>query len=240
MRAAQLAPLHVSYGPFLLGCWLVDVNAFGRIDRQVTHLVTRQPEGDRPFDRSCAIFLRERDCLLQRPWRALREPERAFLAGYLCHLAADETWKAFAWRVFQTLDAASWTEFPIPLGVVLTAFSVSSVPAFADLSAVASALDDVTVPDVLTHIPHAELRRVWDVSRPHARDPGRPDSYLSMLEHMGRSEAQVRQARRAHETHWDEALALIETVGGVEPRIDDAVARSLEILPRLWDARPAL
>ena len=46
------------YGPFLLGCVLVDVNNFSGMDRRRTHFVGRVDEdGADAFNRSCASFL---------------------------------------------------------------------------------------------------------------------------------------------------------------------------------------
>ena len=97
-----------TYGAFLLGCVLVDVHGFSDVDRRRTHFAGRlEEDGEDAFRKSCAGFLDQLDTVLLRPWGELGEGERAFVAGYLCHLAADEDWKWFGWKVMHGLDISS-------------------------------------------------------------------------------------------------------------------------------------
>ncbi|MBN1581976.1 MAG: hypothetical protein JXA89_14825 [Anaerolineae bacterium] len=40
--------------------------------------------------------------------------------------------------------------------------------------------------------------------------------------------------RLEHEQYWQEAISLIQDLGGIEPVMQAAVARSLDVLPQLW------
>lgn len=78
-------------GTFLLGCVVPDVHFFGDVDRRTTHFAERlHAEGAYAFYVSCANFLSQLDDLLNLPWDRLTTAEQAFVAGHLCHLAADE------------------------------------------------------------------------------------------------------------------------------------------------------
>jgi len=222
-------------GAFLLGCVLVDVNAFSDIDRKETHFVGRPNEvGEEAFSKGSAHLLSERDGLLQRPWDALDAHERAFVAGYLCHLAADEAWKEMGWRKLWAMGITSLDELPVPGGVLLTAYSVLGVAHYRDLNVVVRALREAAVPDVLTHIPHQALLDMWRVLKPHALDGRTAASYLAMLARRGLSAAEVAVRREQHEMYMEEALALAEQVLDVEAVIEAAVAGSAGIVPRLW------
>jgi hypothetical protein len=224
-----------AYGAFLLGCLLADVHGFSNLDRRQTHFASRlDGDGENAFHKSCANFIRGRDALLRRPWVALSETERAFVGGYLCHLATDEPWKAFSWRMFRTLGIASWADLPVPGEVILTAFSVLSAETFIGFPTVTSALRSAPLPDVLTHVPQEAFQRMWSIIEGSMLDGRTLESYLRMLERMGRSSAEVQATRRAHELHWEEAVALIGRYGGVEPQLRAAVARSIEVVPQLW------
>ena len=98
----QLEP--ADFGAFLLGCVMVDVHAFSSIDRRTTHFADRfDKHGAYAFDRSCTNFVDQLDDLLVRSWDELTCTEQAFVAGNLCHLAADENWKQFVWDVLHDL-----------------------------------------------------------------------------------------------------------------------------------------
>ena len=109
-------------GTFLLGCMLVDVHAFSAYTRGYMHFTDDLvPHSSDPSQTSCANFLQQLDRLLVQPWSALSQVQRCFVAGYTCHLAADQPWKALSERLLQQAGAASWAEMNIPGDVSLTA-----------------------------------------------------------------------------------------------------------------------
>lgn len=223
------------YGPFLLGCVLADVNSFTEIDRRRTHFVSRlDTDGKDAFSQSCTRFLRQRSSLLPRPWNELPGGDQAFVAGYLCHLAADEVWKRFTCELMHGLGIDSWTHFPVPPGVVFTAFAVLTRRKLQWPKAVCSALAGVAVPDVLAHVPHRAFQSMWEIARDHVSDGRTPASYFDLLERQGRPRSEVEAVRERHERYWDRAVALIEDAGGPEPYLRAAVERGLEMMPRLW------
>jgi hypothetical protein len=234
----QIEPLGArpsSYGAFLLGCLLPDVNAFSEIDRRETHFVGRFGEdGGDAFTQSCTRFLGRRDRLLRRTWDGLSSEERAFVAGYLCHLAADEAWKAWGWRALGKLGIADLALVGVPMGVVTTASSVLSTELYLDFPAVTSALRDVGVPDVFGHVPYSAFVKMWQVLRSYALDGRTYGAYLKLLAGRGRSCAEIEAARREHERYWEAAVALVTEMGGVEPAVKACVERAVHVLPGLW------
>lgn len=233
----QIEPLAQSgaLGAFLLGCMLVDVNGFSELNRRQTHLAGRPTEdGEIAFSQGTRAFLAQRDRLLQRPWPVLSPEERAFVAGYLCHLAADEAWKSALWRALWAMGITSGDQLPIPAGVLLTAYSILSVDHCHDRQALVDALKAVAVPDVLTHVPHQTLLQMWRIVKPRVIGGATVEGYLSMLELMGCPPAIVAERRRQHELYMDDAVAMIHESFDVETMIQAAVKRSLELVPRLW------
>jgi hypothetical protein len=222
------------YGTFLVGNVVVDVNSFTDISRRTTHFVGRVDEdGYTAFTKSCANFLKQRDHLLQRPLGDLTPEERAFVTGYLCHLAADEPWKAMGARLQQLLGLNSLEDMPVPPAVALTAFSVLSHALFVDFVAVTAALHTASLPDVFTHVAHADFLRMWDIVRLPLLKGDSPESFFEMLARSGKDTAELQKIREQHTRYWDEAVALIEQVGGVEAFVTEAVKRALEVLPAL-------
>ena len=221
------------YGAFLTGNLVADVNSFTDVSRRVTHFVGRVDEdGYAAFTKSCAKFLEQRERLLQRPWNLLTPEERAFVTGYLCHLAADEPWKALSARLQHSLGLNSLQDLPVPPVVVLTAFSVLSHALFVDFAAVTAALNTAP-PDVFTHVAHADFLRMWDIVRLPLLRGDSPESFFEMLARSGKDAAELQKVREQHTRHWDAAVALIGQVGGVEAFVVEAVARALEVLPAL-------
>jgi hypothetical protein len=153
----------------------------------------------------------------------------------LCHLAADEAWKLYTWRWMQTLGIASLDDFPVPGNVVLTAFDVAGTKTYHNFPAIVSALDQAIVPDVLTHVPHRDLVHMWETVREHALNGRTPESYFKLQERMGKNRERIQASRQQHERYWQKTTALIEKLGGVEPVMQAAVTRSLEVLPLLWE-----
>lgn len=223
------------YGSFLLGCVLVDVHGFGSIDRRETHFVGRlEEDGTDAFNKSCANFLNQLDSLLLRPWSRLVSAERAFVTGYLCHLAVDEDWKRFGWDIMQALKLKSLAEIPVPGDVMLTVFDVLSSQMYVDPPAIASALNDAVIPDVLGHISYDAFQAMWDIAKEHTLTGDTPESYFEMLKREGKTAAELQEVIHEHNVYWNDALALVHDLGGVEPRIQGGVQRSLEVIPHLW------
>ncbi len=233
---AQLPQLgDEDYGPFLLGCVLVDVNAYSSVAHRASHFVGRlEDDGTDAFNKSCVNFLSQLDGLLLCPWNQLASAERAFVTGYLCHLAADEDWKRFGWDVLQTLGLESLADIPVPGDVIYTAFDVLSSQMYVDFTTVASALRDAVIPDVFTHVPHDAFQTMWDIAKGHVMTGDTPESYFEMLKREGKTAAELQEVIHLHDVYWKDALALVHDLGGVEPRVQGGVRRSLEVIPHLW------
>ena len=223
------------YGPFLLGCVLVDAKNSDDIGRRTTHFVGRLHEdGEDAFRKSCDNFLEQLDTLLVRPWRELAQHEQAFVAGYLCHLAVDEVSKQAGYEMMQRLGISSLADLPVPGGIVLGAFAALTGELHGDFSAVASVLENASIPNVLAHVSLDDFRAMWEVFGEWIRNGCPYELYVEMLRRMGKTEAQIEMARRERETHWDAAVAFARESGEVERTIDRGVQHSLQVLPRLW------
>ena len=225
------------YGAFLLGCVLVDANGFTDIKRRTTHFSKhRATDGPHAVNRSCANFLDQLDDLLARSWSTLAREERSFVAGYLCHLAADEEWKWLTQELLRAMGVLLPRDLPVPGSAIMTAFDVLSSELFVDFSSVAAALGDATVPDVFTHVPHDAFQATWDIVKEHLTHRSSIRSFLAMLRRLGVPDAEVQARGRTIESYWDDAVELVErSHGGVEQQIRAMVTRSLQTIPRLFE-----
>jgi len=122
------------------------------------------------------------------------------------------------------------------MGVIATASSVLSAELYLDFPAVASALRGARIPDVFSHVPHSAFVKMWDALQVYVLDGRSYESYLAMLARRGRSEVEVQAARQEHEQYWEDAVALLQSAGGVEPAVLSCVDRAMQFVPRLWAA----
>jgi len=54
------------------------------------------------------------------------------------------------------------------------------------------------------------------------------------MRRLGKTDAEMQVVRHQHEVYWEDAVGLIQHYfGGVQPRIQAMVRRSLETIPRL-------
>ncbi len=223
------------YGAFLLGCVLVDANNTSDLERHQTHLVKlSDQEVGGATTGSCATFLKLRDALLLRRWSTLTEPEQAFVAGYLCHLAADEAWLEVSQGLLEGLGLEAWDDLPIPAEVMVVTFNALSQGLFHDFPAIASALEGAAIPGILTHVSQGTFQRMWDVARAYVLDGGGLDSYLGLLEGQGRPNADVETVREQSDRYGGEATALIQAAGGIERFTRPAIERAMHVVPQLW------
>ena len=231
-RLGCLSPAHL--GPFLLGNVLVDLHNWVKAERTDTHFSDGQAkEGPLAFDLSCANMLSKLDTLLVRPWEAQSGEERAFVGGYLCHLAADEEHRQFLIESTDRLGDG-WLDL-VPYSVVMTVCNVESLALSPDPQAADEALASAEVPDVFAHVDHAALLDMWENARPHVLDTGTVASFIDLLVRGGRPEEGIERQRQHHAEHWDEAVAFArEFFGGVEVCVEAMVGHALEVLPKLW------
>ena len=240
-RALGIAP--DSYGAFLAGCILVDVHAFHPIDRRRTHFVGRVDEdGANAYTRSCSNFLACLPTLLERPWGALAPGERAFVAGYLCHLAADECFKQDGERLLRELGIASWDEFPVPWDVSLTAFDYVSRGYLLDPKGTYAALRQLPVPGVFTHVPAEMFQHQWYVIEGYVLPGDVFETNTAMLVRAGFAPAKIEASRLRHAATRDASLALYER--GMElarrcgAQLDRAELRIKELTPGADESVP--
>jgi hypothetical protein len=236
--SAQMQLLRSSapvYGAFLLGCLLVDANHYSALMRRQTHFVTlSRSEGSIAPEGSCAAFLQGLDSLLLKPWGRLNEPERAFVAGYLCHLAADEAWLDVSRALLQEIGLQSWHDLPVPSEAMLVMFNLLSQDLFEDFPVVKSTLKAGVIPNVFSHVPHTALQRTWHVARPYVLAGGSLASYLTLLATRGKSRTEIESMGQDVRRCRGDAAALIEQAGGVERFLGPAVERAAHLVPRLW------
>lgn len=224
-----------AYGSFLLGCVLVDAKNSDDVGRRTTHFAGRLHEdGEDAFRMSCTNFLAQLDALLVRPWRELTQEERAFVAGYLCHLAVDEVSKQSTHEMMQKLSMSSLADLPVPGGILLLAFAALTRELHGDFSAVASALENASIPHAFVHVPLDDFQAMWEVFGEWIMNGCPRELHIEMLRRMGRTNAQIKAAHHEHEAHWDAAVAFVRESGEVERTIDRGVQQSLNMLPRLW------
>jgi len=223
------------YGAFLLGCVLVDANSYSGLGRHQTHF-TRLSDGEgRSTPRgSCGSFLKQLDSLLLCHWDALSEPEQAFVAGYLCHLAADEAWLEVSWGLLQELGLRAWEDLPVPAEAMLLTFNELSQDLFADFSVIDSALNSADIPQVFAHVSQRAFRKMWDSAQAYVLDGGSLESYLALLGSQGKTYEEIQTVRQHGEGYREEAIALIKAAGGIERFICAAVERSVQVIPQLW------
>jgi len=228
------------YGPFLLGCMLVDVHCCSNLDREVAHFAKRLGgKGQRSFDKSCENFIEVLDDLLIRPWNSLLSSERAFVAGYLCHLAADEEWKRFDWETINKLGIKWWLEIEVPVEVILTVFDSLSIKLFKNPGRIPEVLREISIPKIFNHVPDDILLRTWNIIEILAVEGGTAEVYCKMLKRAGKTKEEIDTAYRHHDIYWDDARALIDDfLGGVEERIKSMTEHAFQQMPLLCAKYP--
>ena len=76
---------------------------------------------------------------------------------------------------------------------------------------------------------------MWDLVQPHLLDGRTYASYLELLARRGMPEFKIQEMGREHEQYWEQAVALVRDMGGVEPMVLACVERAIEMLARLWE-----
>ena len=220
----------IDYGSFLLGNVLVDAHGFSDIDRRTTHFADRLNKGGiYAFDRSCQNFVDQLDDLLLCSWSKLSTPERSFVIGYLCHLAADENWKQFDWDVLNNQGFYLWIDLSVSGDVVLTVFDILSNKLYNNHLSVSQALRNASVPNVFSHVPHQTFQNVWKIIRNHVEKNSTLESFLEIQNQLGKSGEEIKIIRKEHKMYWQKAEDIIDRYfGGTESRVEAMVQQSIE------------
>jgi hypothetical protein len=146
----------------------------------------------------------------------------------------DEVWKQSSYEMMQRLGISSMAHLPVPRRILLLAFAALTKELHGDFSAIASALENASIPHALVHVPLDDLRAMWEGFGEWIMNGCPHELRIEMLRRMGRTNAQIEAAHHEHEMHWDAAVAFAQESGEVERTIDRGVRHSLEVLPRLW------
>jgi hypothetical protein len=223
-------------GSFYAGCMLIDVHAFTEIDRRQTHFVGRVEEaGESAYKDSCNNYLKELRSLLNNTWKSLNPIKKSFVAGYLCHLAVDECWKKLGVQLFQKLGITSWSDFVVPGDVGLTTFDFISNGQLMNKPEIDLILNDIIIPDTFKHIPYKVFAKQWEIIREYVISGGTPESHFMMLERAGKAIKEIQETRKRYDTYWNKGIEFIKEIGGVEPFIQDAIDRTMQVMPQIMD-----
>ncbi len=229
----------VVYGSFLTGCSIVDLQAFHTVDRRITHFVGRlDTDGEDAYRKSCTNFLQELDFILKNKWKTLSPTDQAFIVGYLCHLATDECWKKLNATWFHKLNIVSYKELPVHPDVMLTAFDFLSQKHLTDPILTFAALENIQIPDVFNHVPHAVFCHQWEVIQEYVKSKGTFEAYVSMLKRADKYTEKVQQEMEQRFGLWGKAIELIEIGGGELQFIQNATLRSVEAIKLLGQTYP--
>jgi len=159
--------------------------------------------------------------------------ERAFVAGYLCHLATDGAWRAHMQSTMHKLGLESKSDLPVPPSVLSTAQSYACGLLFCDYEEVRAVLQTAEIPKVFSHVKRKWLRRMWREVQPYALNAQRRFAYVEMLAQHGLAEDAVAALRDEQKRHWKAALAFLDESSGVEPFLAAATIRSTAVLGEL-------
>jgi len=215
---------------------LIDIHAFNEIDRRLTHFVGRVEEaGESAYQDSCNNFLNKLGSLLNSPWKSLNPIEKSFVDGYLCHLAVDECWKKLGMQLFQKLGINSWSDFIVPGDVGLTTFDFICNSQLINKSEIDLILRDIIIPDTFKHIPYKVFAKQWEIIREYVISGGTPESHFMMLERAGKAIKEIQKTRKRYDLYWNKGIEFINEIGGVEPFIQDAIDRAMQVMPQIME-----
>jgi hypothetical protein len=168
------------YGTFLFGCLAPDVDKFcAGLDQATTHFLPKD-EGYAYAWRRSKHFLDHQAELLRARFHALSVEERAFVLGYLCHVATDEI--SARWAETQEADMrASGARLP-DVDAMLTAIDPRFWTLAADPKGIIGALSMAAIPRAtLPFVPAACLRAMHQIILPQVREGGGLEPYLRMV-----------------------------------------------------------
>jgi hypothetical protein len=229
-------------GEFLYGSIAPDVSAESDVlTRRHTHFVgPYREEGEAIFRQSTATFLARYQAFTARPPRMWSDGERAFLEGYLCHLAADEVWRFLLISLWEANRErfAEVGEGPLLslLQAATTEFDGRAARRLANPGRVLEALQDSAGIDLLSFLDPEQggdfKRRVCD----YLAAGGGIEAFLKLARGAGESEAWLQRRRRQFLEHREQVEQLLEDLS-LDSFFPLAVERSVEMIERFRKGR---
>jgi hypothetical protein len=221
-------------GSFYGGCILIDVHAFNNIDRQITHFVgTIEEDRQNTYLKSCNKFIKDYKNLISSPEGNIGIYEKYFIAGYLCHLAADETWRKWGLQIYRELGLNSWSEFPVLGDYGLATFDFLSNQLFSNKEEFIKEIDSLHIPNIFNHIPYPYFQKQWYVCKDYVYSDGSIEPYVEALGRAGKTAKEIENIKSACIDNWGRAIEFYVRMGGAKNYILSSMTRSIEVLNQL-------
>jgi len=218
-------------GSFYGGCILIDVHAFNNIDRRNTHFVgTIEEDGQNTYLQSCNKFIKDYRELISSPWENIVSYGKYFMAGYLCHLAADETWRKWGLQIYKELGLNSWSEFPVLGDYGLATFDFLSNQLFANKKEFIKEIDSLVIPNIFNHIPYSYFQKQWYVCKDYIYSDGSIEPYVNALERAGKTAKEIETIKSKCIENWGRSIEFYRRMGGAKNYILNSMTRSIEVL----------
>jgi hypothetical protein len=172
------APDH--FGTFLFGCLAPDVDKFCHgLEQGTTHFMAKDEDGTYVWQRS-QRFLEGQDDFLRAPFQVLEAAEKAFVIGYLCHIATDE----ITARSAQSIRSQnSGSDVPLPhVDAILTAMDPRFWAMTRDPDGLVEALERASIPDRAFVFTERDcLRAMYQVVVPQVVEGGGLVPFMHMV-----------------------------------------------------------
>jgi hypothetical protein len=220
------------YGQFCFGCIAPDVDkASAALTQKDTHFFDRTTDYELMATSRTAAFLQHQAEFLRRPFAAFALKEKAFVLGYLCHLAVDEVSKHM-WRqpTWQQLNG-------VYVGAAFAAIDEAARQQTCNYPAITQALGRINVLHVIPRIPAHDLTRMHQAVCNFVRAENVDGEYLALIDLFDRPSAAEREQRRvALCAQMDAARGLVK-IFRLDTLIPTAIARSLQRFDDLFAGR---
>lgn len=179
-RLGEHSPTGDAYGTFLFGCLAPDVDKLcDGLEQGTTHFVSKE-EGPSYMWQRTERFLAHQTDFLRAPFRALDAREQAFVMGYVCHVATDESTARLALSWMEQVAAKGK---PVPqVDALLTTLDPCYWAMAHAPERVVTALEDAEIPnDTLTFAPEECLQAMYQIILPQVKEGGGLEPYLRMV-----------------------------------------------------------
>jgi hypothetical protein len=228
------------YGTFLFGCLAADVDKFcPGLEQSVTHFVGKDEARTYVWRRS-QHFLDHPTDFLRAPFHVLEASEKAFVLGYLCHVATDE----ISGRIGTNIKTQLPSGVKMPHGdAILTVLDRRFWLRATAPADIVSALETAPIPgSAFTFAPLDCLTAMHRIILPQIREGGGLEPYLNTLRRQWQwlrhgqvgdtiddpsLEAELVVHRHEIKEHLPAAERMVETIE-LEPFAQEATDHSLQ------------